>query len=71
MGWVVLYEPLGLYDRGGMEEHQERLGMFSSHTRFEVRDGAKVRFWHDMWCGDKALGKPFQIYMVLFAQRML
>ena len=46
-------------------------GMFSSHTKFEVRDGAKVRFWHDLWFGDKALRKPLQIYMVLFVQRML
>jgi hypothetical protein len=30
----------------------------SSHTRFEVGDGSKVR-------------KPFQVYLVLRAQRML
>ena len=33
-----------------MEEYYEGLGKFSSHTRFEVGDGSKVRFWHDMWC---------------------
>lgn len=27
---------------------------FSSHTKFEVGDGSKVSFWHDLWCGDKA-----------------
>jgi hypothetical protein len=26
---------------------------FSSHTRFEVGNGSKVSFWHDLWCGDK------------------
>jgi hypothetical protein len=27
-------------------------GAFSSHTRFEVGNGSKVKFWHDVWCGD-------------------
>jgi hypothetical protein len=33
---------------------------FCSHTRFEVGDGSKVRFWHDHWCGDTALKESFQ-----------
>jgi hypothetical protein len=33
--------------------------MFSNHTRFEVEDGYKIRFWHDLWCGDKALKEAF------------
>jgi hypothetical protein len=28
---------------------------FSSHTRFDVGDNSKIRFWHDVWCGDQAL----------------
>jgi hypothetical protein len=28
---------------------------FSSHTRFEVGDGSKIRFWHDKWYGDRSL----------------
>jgi hypothetical protein len=26
-------------------------GEFSNHTRFEVGDDSKIRFWHNMWCG--------------------
>lgn len=42
-----------------MEEYYEGLGKFSSHTRFEVIDGSKVRFWHDMWCEDMALKEAY------------
>jgi hypothetical protein len=24
---------------------------FSRCTRFEVGDGSKINFWHDVWCG--------------------
>jgi hypothetical protein len=48
-GWC--FEPLGLYGVGLWKGW----GMFSSHTRSEVGAGFKVRFCHDMWCGDKAL----------------
>jgi hypothetical protein len=27
-------------------------GKFSSHTKFEVGDGSKIRFWPDLWCED-------------------
>ena len=33
--------------------------MFSSHIRLEVGDGANVSFWHDLWCGNKALKEAF------------
>jgi hypothetical protein len=36
-------------------------GKFYSHTRFEVGDGSKVRFWHDLWCGDMALKDVFPV----------
>jgi hypothetical protein len=25
---------------------------FSKFVRYEVGDGSKVSFWHDVWCGD-------------------
>jgi hypothetical protein len=35
-------------------------GKISSHTRFKGGTGSRVRFWDDLWCGDKALNrKPF------------
>jgi hypothetical protein len=43
---------------------------FSIHTRFEVGDGSKIRFWHDQWCGDVAL-KLFQFYLVLLVKGCL
>jgi hypothetical protein len=42
-----------------MKEYKEGLGKFSSHTRFEVGHGSTVSFWHDLWCGDKALKEGF------------
>jgi hypothetical protein len=36
-------------------------GKFCSHTRFEVGDDSKVRFWHDLWCGDMALKDAFPV----------
>jgi hypothetical protein len=35
------------------------VGDFSSHIRFEVGVGSKIRFWHEPWCGDKALKEAF------------
>lgn len=32
---------------------------FSSHTRFEVDDGCRIRFWHDVRCRDQALKAAF------------
>jgi hypothetical protein len=31
--------------------------MLSSHTRFELGDGSKIRFWDDVWCGGMALNE--------------
>jgi hypothetical protein len=42
-----------------MEEYYEGLGKFSSHTKFEMGDGSKVRFWHDMWCEDMTLKEAY------------
>jgi hypothetical protein len=36
-------------------------GKFCSHTRFDIGDGSKIRFWHDLWCGDLALKEAFPI----------
>jgi hypothetical protein len=43
----------------------------SSRTRFKVRDGSKVRFWHDLWCRDIVLKDVFPVLFGLLAQRML
>jgi hypothetical protein len=37
--------------------------LFSKFIRFEVGDGTRIRFWHDVWCGDQPLKESF---LVLF-----
>jgi hypothetical protein len=32
---------------------------FSKFLRFEVGDGSRTRFWHDLWCGDTVLKEVF------------
>jgi hypothetical protein len=39
-------------------------GEFSKFVRFEVGDGSKVWFWHDVWCEDHTLKEAF---LMLFA----
>jgi hypothetical protein len=33
-----------------VEEYQEKVG-----------DGARTKFWHDLWCGDRVLKEAFPI----------
>jgi hypothetical protein len=32
---------------------------FANHVRYEVGDGSKVLFWHDVWCGEQPLKNLF------------
>ena len=57
-GWCS-NEPLEWYGAGIWKNIMRGWGKFSSHTKFEVGDGTKVRFWHDLWREDKALKKVF------------
>ena len=36
---------------------------FHSHTKFEVRDCFKVRFWHNIWCEDIAHKDAFPVLL--------
>jgi hypothetical protein len=33
--------------------------VFMRHNRFDPGDGSKIRFWEDIWCGDRALKEAF------------
>ncbi|XP_059626918.1 uncharacterized protein LOC132269677 [Cornus florida] len=32
---------------------------FCKHVRFRIRDGRRIRFWEDLWCGDLPLALAF------------
>jgi hypothetical protein len=34
---------------------RRRWEVLSKFVRYEVGDGSKVRFWHDLWCEDQPL----------------
>ena len=34
-------------------------GGFANHVRYEVVDGFKVLFWHDVWCGEQPVKVSF------------
>jgi hypothetical protein len=36
-----------------------RWGVFSRFIKHEVGDGSKIRFWHNVWCGDQPLKEAF------------
>jgi hypothetical protein len=51
-GWCSI-EPSGMFG-WVMDEYYKGLREFSCHTRFEVGDGFKIRFWHNQWCRNVA-----------------
>lgn len=47
------------YEVGLWKNIKKGWRMISSHTRFQMGDGFKIRFWHDVWCREKALKEAF------------
>jgi hypothetical protein len=35
------------------------VGSFYRSVRYTVGNGLKIRFWHDLWCGDQPLKVTF------------
>jgi hypothetical protein len=52
---------VGTYGVGLWKNIREGWGTICRHIRFQVGDGSKVRFWHDLWCGDMTLKDAFPI----------
>ena len=60
-------EPGGWCSREGREAHGVGLwksirkvwGTFKAKTRFEVGNGRRIKFWHDVWCDDMLLKDTF------------
>jgi hypothetical protein len=62
VGWCF-NEIFGSYGVGVWKHIRRGCGMFFRFVRFEVGDRDKVRFWHDVWCGNQTLKATF---LVLF-----
>jgi hypothetical protein len=45
-------EVVGSFGVGVWKHIKREWGAFSRFVRYEVRDGTKIRFLHDLWCGD-------------------
>ena len=58
--WCSL-ELAGSFGLGLWKNIRKGWEKFSCFTRFEVRDGSKISFWHDQWCEDAALKVAFPV----------
>jgi hypothetical protein len=59
-GWCSL-DPSGSHKVGLWKNIRKGLSLFCSHTRFILGDGAMIRFWDDVWCGEMSLKEAFPI----------
>lgn len=57
-GWCSL-EPAGAFGVRLWKNIKKGWEKFLGLSRFEVRDGAMTKFWHDLWCGDIVLKEAF------------
>jgi len=53
-GWCSL-PVMGPYDVSVWKFIRRGWDNVAKYLRFEVGDGSHIRFWHDLWCGDKPL----------------
>jgi hypothetical protein len=35
--------------------------LFCSHTRLILKNGSRIRFWNDVWCGEMPLKEAFPV----------
>jgi len=59
-GWCSR-EPVGAFGVGLWKNIRKGWETFSSFIRFEVGDGGRTKFWHDLWCGDMILKEAFPV----------
>jgi len=57
-GWCS-FDPPGPHRVGLWKNIRREWSLFLSHTRFELRDGFKIRFWDDVWCKEMTLKEVF------------
>jgi hypothetical protein len=47
-------------------------GAFSNFVPYKVGDGFRIRFWHGIWCGERALKSSFpEFYSVALKKEAL
>lgn len=45
------------------------LGMFNQGLSYVVGDGRQIKFWEDMWCGERSLKEDFlEVYTLAMDQ---
>jgi hypothetical protein len=59
-GWCSL-EPAYAFGVGLWKNFRKGWEKFLALSRFEVGDGTRTKFWHDMWCGDTVLKEAFPV----------
>lgn len=50
----------GPYGVRSLEIHKTGVIAFSLFIQFEAGNVTRVKFWHDLWCGDCPLREAFQ-----------
>jgi len=63
-GWCSL-EPASAFGVGLWKNIRKGWETFSGVARFEVGDGFRTKFWHDLWCGDMVMKEVFPDLLVL------
>jgi len=54
-------EPVGAFGVGLWKNIRKGWEIFLDLSRFEVGDGVRTKFWHDMWFGDIVLKEGFPV----------
>jgi hypothetical protein len=58
--WCSL-DPPRSHGVGLWKNIRKGLSLFCSRTRFILGHGSRIRFWHDVWCGEMTLKEAFPI----------
>jgi hypothetical protein len=58
-GGSCSFEPEGAYGVGLWKNIRKGWDIFKGFTKFEVEEGTRVSFWHDLWYGDSTLKIAF------------
>jgi hypothetical protein len=54
-------EPVGAFRVGLWKTIVKGWETFSGFSRFKVGDGARTKYWHDLWCGDTVRKEAFPV----------